>query len=672
MLRASTNSKIYVVANTNDNTWGKSKNTLSLNNLEAQVLTFTSEQDVYGNSNKNLPMTALTENVTIKAQQSNAFKIALKSLLAKICFKYTISSSLTNQLHITGVQLYNVPNQVRLEDSGSVPYPSNTNFKSLAFAELSSPAAGTVYTWYIPQNLQGTKSNTDEKTKNDVAPQNAFYIRLFIDSDKDGSNYAYTVYPGGNTTNDFNLKRGYCYNINVNINTEKTDDRVLATPANCFVMKSGATLVFDPYDRPETGGGWKYSDYVNKDVTCKRINHVDVLWQTKYNGQLAIGNNSNHNLVYLDNNRVYVKTNGQGNAVIAAYNNQNVILWSWHIWVNNSSPAQKSKAVLYKTYEWDATHIYGEGSGRARVDGYPFMSCNLGAMNNEPGDPGSAGLLYQWGRKDPFPQAKDYSDNTFRSYTNTNGVIDVYDAKGVQIPITSTKGTEGQLFNAVITDSQKGTIDYTVKHPTTFIAAAKTIDIFADGSGTASGNKSNYLYNGCWYWIENGDYTESDRLWGGEPFGASGQTILTINGNQILANNGAKPDNKSIFDPCPAGWILPAADAWLSFTIDGLNHNGDVDNLNYTATPFYGLQLYIQDWQKGPTLYFPTQGWRMADGSITRTRGCGAYFTSAASPGGNAYIFHIHSGFIYPYDLGAYGYSRRANAAPIRCVRTTK
>lgn len=145
------------------------------------------------------------------------------------------------------------------------------------------------------------------------------------------------------------------------------------------------------------------------------------------------------------------------------------------------------------------------------------------------------------------------------------------------------------------------------------------------------------------------------------------------NDNQILADNGAKPENKSIFDPCPAGWILPTADAWLGFTIDGLNHSGNVSQLNYTTAPTNGgMQLHTQEWKQGAELNFPLQGWRMADGYITRTRGCGAYFTSAASPGGNAYIFHIHSGFIYPYDLGSYGYSRRANAVPIRCIRVSK
>lgn len=673
MLHAYKKSQLYVVANTNDKAWAQDKLTLTATQLDAQTITFTSEQDVYGGDKQNLPMTAWIKDVTINAgAQNNTVNIPLKSLLAKICFSYTIDESLNNELNITDVRLYNIPNLVQLGDA-TAPYPQKIT--SLTYAGISSPAAGNTYTWYIPQNLQGIKDNQDASKKNEFAPQNAFYIRMFVDSDRDGSNYAYTIYPGKNTTNDFNLEKGYCYNITVKINSEKTDDRVLASPANCFVMKEGASLVFDPYNRPETGGGWIYSDYVNKDVASKRIDHVDILWQTKYNGKLAIGDNSNKDLVHLEGgNRVIVNTNGEGNAVIAAYNSENIILWSWHIWVNNSSPGQKSKAVLYKTYKWDATNIYGEESGEPRVDGYPFMSCNLGALNNESGDPLSAGLLYQWGRKDPFPQAKDYSDNTFRSYTNANGIIEVYDANGNQIPITSTAGIEGQLFNAVITDSQKGTIDYTLQNPTTFIAAAKTIDMFANGNnGTGNGTKSNYINNGGWYWVENENYTESDRLWGGEPFGTEGQTILTINDNQILADNGAKPENKSIFDPCPAGWILPAADAWLGFTIDGLNHSGNVNQLNYTTTPTIGtMQLHTQAWKDGPELNFPLQGWRMADGCITRTLGCGAYFTSAASPGGNAYIFHIHSGFVYPYDLGTYGYSRRANAAPIRCVRTSK
>lgn len=214
------------------------------------------------------------------------------------------------------------------------------------------------------------------------------------------------------------------------------------------------------------------------------------------------------------------------------------------------------------------------------------------------------------------------------------------------------------MFNAVSTNSTTGTVEYTLLNPTTFVAAAKEIGMFAvptDESEVHSAN--NYINNGGWFWIEHEDYTKSDCLWGGAPFGAEGQTILTINNKKILANNGAQPGNKSIFDPCPAGWMLPAADAWLGFTSDGLNHKGQeqLDAMNYDTTlqinKVHGLLMYMQDWKIGPTSFFPTQGWRLADGSIARGGWCGAYFTSAASPKGNAYIFHIHDTFVYPYDL---------------------
>lgn len=61
-----------------------------------------------------------------------------------------------------------------------------------------------------------------------------------------------------------------------------------------------------------------------------------------------------------------------GNAVVAV-TTKGIIRWSWHIWVTDYRP----------TGNW--------------------LDRNLGALSNVPGNPGTSGLLYQWGRKDPFP-----------------------------------------------------------------------------------------------------------------------------------------------------------------------------------------------------------------------------------------------------------------------------
>lgn len=689
MLRPAIESRLVFLANTNNPTWVTKKDVSTLTKLKAQTITLSTEEQVYGGANKNLLQIAETTK-DIKAGVDNPLGIlTFNHLLAKIIFSYTREKD-AQDLNVVQLILNKIPSIVRIGSPiGNEKFPVG-DFNSSNYLPFK-PIEKTNYVFYVPENRQGKSSNQIEGEKNNEAPNNAFSIKLSIESKTDGGQYAYTIFPGENVLNDFNIQRGKCYKVTIKLTSTATDERVLADPANCFVMSPESSIIFDPYVRPESGGGFYYKNYVNKNEISKKIARVDILWQTKEGEELVIGNNIDGKLVRLDNkDLVHVKTGkGNGNAVIAAYNTQNQILWSWHIWVNKNEPAKLENAVLYKTYPWDANNIYGKDSQKPRIDGYPFMSCNLGAIDNKQGSKTAMGLLYQWGRKDPFPQAASGRwDNRFLNYSNDSmlsdeqygKIIEIFDNTGKEILISDTKnGNNKGMFNAVSTNSTTGTVEYTLLNPTTFVAAAKEIGMFAvptDESEVHSAN--NYINNGGWFWVEHEDYTKSDCLWGGAPFGAEGQTILTINNKKILANNGAQPGNKSIFDPCPAGWMLPAADAWLGFTSDGLNHKGQeqLDAMNYDTTlqinKVHGLLMYMQDWKIGPTSFFPTQGWRLADGSIARGGWCGAYFTSAASPKGNAYIFHIHDTFVYPYDLNTYGYNRRAVAAAIRCVRMTK
>lgn len=74
-----------------------------------------------------------------------------------------------------------------------------------------------------------------------------------------------------------------------------------------------------------------------------------------------------------------------GNALIGVMDEDEKILWSWHIWVPE-------------------TPIASASYGLSTV--CDIMSRNLGALIDTapgaPADPRSFGLLYQWGRKDPF------------------------------------------------------------------------------------------------------------------------------------------------------------------------------------------------------------------------------------------------------------------------------
>lgn len=92
--------------------------------------------------------------------------------------------------------------------------------------------------------------------------------------------------------------------------------------------------------------------------------------------------------------------NKSGNAVIAVKSG-NKILWSWHIWVTNYNPHLNTSQNSY--------------------NGTIFMDRNLGAIANTTNTSDSYGLLYQWGRKDPFPGASSVNSDSQRTIVNQNG-----------------------------------------------------------------------------------------------------------------------------------------------------------------------------------------------------------------------------------------------------------
>jgi hypothetical protein len=130
----------------------------------------------------------------------------------------------------------------------------------------------------------------------------------------------------------------------------------------------------------------------------------------------------------------------EGNTVIAVFDADDNILWSWHIWSVGSLNDPRFSPVT--------------------MNGHSVMNRNLGAMialKDTPTTPEYAlesyGLYYQWGRKDPFigPAAWDSAApaalyNSIGNYTT---------------------------HSYVVSDAETGTVEYAVSHPGAFIAGAK-------------------------------------------------------------------------------------------------------------------------------------------------------------------------------------------------------
>lgn len=107
-----------------------------------------------------------------------------------------------------------------------------------------------------------------------------------------------------------------------------------------------------------------------------------------------------------------------GNAVVSLHNGSisNPTYWSWHIWVTNTNVGE----VAYQTEDVllpsNANYVNFTNSGAQPMKSV-FMDSNLGAIDVFPdvvipesiteGElamiNNSAGLQYQWGRKDPIP-----------------------------------------------------------------------------------------------------------------------------------------------------------------------------------------------------------------------------------------------------------------------------
>ena len=146
-------------------------------------------------------------------------------------------------------------------------------------------------------------------------------------------------------------------------------DLSAAGTANCYLVQAAGNYKFKAVKG-------------NSDDTVGNVKSVKVLWES-FGTDVAPNIGDIVTKVGYKNGYVYFSTPevfGNGNASIAVRNSKDVILWSWHIWCAEEG--------------WN-DHVYANNAGT-------MMDRNLGATSATPGDVGAFGLLYQWGRKDPF------------------------------------------------------------------------------------------------------------------------------------------------------------------------------------------------------------------------------------------------------------------------------
>ncbi|MCD8207447.1 MAG: DUF4906 domain-containing protein [Bacteroidales bacterium] len=750
---------IYVVTNTGDDSWGEDAGFNTVDGLLTSALptrepifvtTATTESDL------SIPMEGGSGNVFVTTNR--VITVPVARMYAKIMIDPRVEIG-DAETEVYTMAIGNLPLYCRVgtlydgDDANGATYPENVQWISRGFTEgLDEDEYDYPYVVYVPENLQGQRGDeATSKIEDGDAPARAFYIDATISyTDEEGGriNYPYTFYPGANTTNDYNIKRNNVYRVKLSISTLSM---TRVPSANCLFAYEGETIAFFPYYRVETGGGYDFEDYLYPtpdDGTGKegsKIDHVGIIWQTED----CIGDNTDGTRVYLVSytgdddthngyEKIYVKTSKEGNALIGAYDAEGNIIWSWHIWVRtaaNGDPTNFSRAKVYYTYYWDETGIYSNDSGRElRIAGYQLMACNLGALQDEPiyannryfgHDPNSNstadeyirqvfedgdgivrtfGMLYQWGRKDPFPPMTTTEGmywtsrgniDTSQGY-NTGYYVHNYDDDHTETHYGNDNTTvahktsyeiEDYLFHTHVASQEEG-MRYAIAHPTVFLSGASTIAICLDGSSSDNSdytsplddrNKTNYAYEGAWS-SEDHDY---DNEWGGlDPVedGTMKYYHLGISddaGNPISLWDNYDDDTgtgaKSIFDPCPYGWRVASGELWLGFTRNGINPNGNMSNVSfdYTRSCLLGMTMYLGPvWRTDPTTWFPCQGFRLPDGSGYRVGGCGNYVNANTDLNDRINIVHLHyqQNSFKQFETQVH-YTAKSTGNPLRCVR---
>ena len=204
--------------------------------------------------------------------------------------------------------------------------------------------------------------------------------------------------------------------------------------ANCYLV--------------QTAGNYKFKAVQgNLDATVGNVKKTEVLWETFGTDVMPNVGDLVTNVGY-KNGYVYFSTPAEfknGNASIAVRSSKDIILWSWHIWCSEEG--------------WN-DHVYANNAGT-------MMDRNLGATSATPGDVGAFGLLYQWGRKDPFMGTCSKSETTLAASTGS--------------------------WNTV---SSPSSMDYAEENPTTFIKSYWTGGN-VPGSAWHTSESAKGLYDPC-------------------------------------------------------------------------------------------------------------------------------------------------------------------------------
>lgn len=428
--------------------------------------------------------------------------------------------------------------------------------------------------------------------------------------------------------------------------------------ANCYVISApGYYMIPLVYGNAIKNGGTNRSAYATSSLPVTNVGtalnplvdhdgkSITDPWIEKTNGKANNGINTaqvtwadEKDLVMLSGTPIYRDANGNafvkfevkkeniksGNAVISVKKGSTT-LWSWHLWFAPKNALDKitvankqgnkydftNEALGWKPTAWKGTPYSTPRTVKVKVE---QIQGNNGVkqyavitITQNPATTLRTGYttLYQWGRKDAFP------------------------------------GKSGQPAQGTITWNAGSNMymQTIIQNPQNYYTAGYN----RDGSLNAEAWFAKYytFYN---LWSMN----QKDKVTMNQ---ANSQTVV-----------------KTIYDPSPVGFSVPANDAFTGFTENGLNGgriNVDGTDNAQTYNNNFGHNFWTNS-SKTETIFFPATGYREAkDGNIVSYYGnYGDYWTATPTDMNNGSVMGFDVSSVHPLyrNIRAFAFSVRPAA----------
>lgn len=295
----------------------------------------------------------------------------------------------------------------------------------------------------------------------------------------------------------------------------------------------------------------------------------------------------------------------QGNAIVAVRDADGTILWSWHIWVTplltminpGTSEVKNHQAVLYHFMNYNLGWCTGKtvtyGSGQRSVQ----------VRISQDGISDTAPVIFT---------LKQYAGSV------TTGDNNPFWQWGRKDPIRAGDGLtisgDKILYGPYSFSMVAGTA--------TFAEAIITPHVF-------------YSQDRVPIWCSSGSFT---NLWSAE------NTLMTANDNPVV---------KTVYDPSPAGFTLPAANAWTGFTTTGTTSN-TVSEFNVSGAwnkgwTFFNYSRFTNpsDYTTKGITFYPATGIRQ-DNGMGNFGYMSIYWSALPQSATTSYALYIAKGYDDP------------------------